>query len=302
MGKSTELGISYCSSKTRIISVSICGWHQNGWKETAYGSHVEETDENWLILENLHHVLTMCTWDVLTVNANRMKSFLSNKKKCVTHEFLLEQLKSYQGGIKRTRKQSLGLMTWQVMRRNVRNDIANCQTKRQSTCKKVSSPCLNDHQFKQEELESVGECQKFAHRLSWNACTWHELDDLTFNGRSTSLLDQSPNGLKHATDDKQGWSLTFITQAISDNIVMWETRHSIADWVCFKTQTLLAILRTQHQPQKVSCVFLEVELLFLSVGCARSKLLCRTVLQNRKLFLWILVCEWMGYLLLMFGT
>ena len=36
---------------------------------------------------------------------------------------------------------------------------------------------------------------------------------------------------------------------------MWETRHSIADWVCSKTQTLLANLRTRNQPREVSCVF-----------------------------------------------
>ena len=68
---------------------------------------------------------------------------------------------------------------------------------------------------------------------------------------------------------------------------MWETWRSIADWVCFKTQTLLAILRTQNQPQEESCVFLEVEHLFLSVGCARNKLLSRTVLQSLRLFLWM---------------
>ena len=52
---------------------------------------------------------------------------------------------------------------------------------------------------------------------------------------------------------------TFITQTIFDNTDMWETRRRIADGVCFKTQTLLATLRTQNQPQEVSCVFLEVE-------------------------------------------
>ena len=36
---------------------------------------------------------------------------------------------------------------------------------------------------------------------------------------------------------------------------MWETRHSTADWVCSKTQTLLATLRTQNQLQEVSHVF-----------------------------------------------
>ena len=43
MGGSTELGMSVRSSKTMVMSVSTCGWHQNGWKE--YGSHVEEDDE-----------------------------------------------------------------------------------------------------------------------------------------------------------------------------------------------------------------------------------------------------------------
>ena len=49
---------------------------------------------------------------------------------------------------------------------------------------------------------------------------------------------------------------------ISDRVVLWETRHSIADWVCFNTQTLLGTLRTRNQPQVESCVFSEVEQLF----------------------------------------
>ena len=40
-------------------------------------------------------------------------------------------------------------------------------------------------------------CQKFAHTLSWNACTWHEFDDLTFLwsvnklARSATKMDSS---------------------------------------------------------------------------------------------------------------
>ena len=102
-------------------------------------------------------------------------------------------------------------------------------------------------------------CHKFAHTLYWNACTWHELEDLTFCGRSTSLQDQSQNGLRHVTDDWQDWFLTFITRTISDNIVLWETRHSIADWVCSKTQTLLDILRTPNRLREgtggILCIF-----------------------------------------------
>ena len=71
MGKSAELGMLVCSSKTRIILVGIRGWHQKGWKEAEYGSHVEETDENCGVWTNPHHFTTMCTWDVFSVNANR---------------------------------------------------------------------------------------------------------------------------------------------------------------------------------------------------------------------------------------
>ena len=164
---------------------------------------------------------------------------------------------------------------------------------------KVSSPCLDDHQFKQEELESFG---KLPESLLTNflemACTWHELEDQTFCGQSRSLRDQSQNGLGHVTDDLRGWLLTFITQTNSDNIALI----IITDWVYSKTQTLLATLMTQNQPLVECCVFLEVEHLFQSVGCAGSKLLSGTVLQSLESFLSMLDYAWMGYLLSISGT
>ena len=39
------------------------------------------------------------------------------------------------------------------------------------------------------------------------------------------------------------------------NIVMWQTRLRIVDWVHSNTQTLLATLRTQNQPPEVLCMF-----------------------------------------------
>ena len=40
-GKSTELGMSFCSSKTRIILIGIRGWPQNGWKEADMGKNLK---------------------------------------------------------------------------------------------------------------------------------------------------------------------------------------------------------------------------------------------------------------------
>ena len=66
---------------------------------------------------------------------------------------------------------------------------------------KVSSPCLDDQQFKQEELESVGSIitSMLTNCLlmsvlgtNWETC-----------GLSTNLQEQSQTGLRHVTDDWQ---------------------------------------------------------------------------------------------------
>ena len=43
------------------------------------------------------------------------------------------------------------------MQRNVWNDIVSCQTRRHNNSTKVSTPCIDDHHFKEEETKSVGE-------------------------------------------------------------------------------------------------------------------------------------------------
>ena len=85
---------------------------------------------------------------------------------------------------------------------------------------------------------------------------------------------------------------------ITDNIFVCETRLSIVDWVYSKTQVLLETLKIQNQHQCESYVSLEVEHLFPKVACARSRRQCLTVPQNRRLILWMLVCEWTDSLLL----
>ena len=134
-------------------------------------------------------------------------------------------------------------------------------------------------------LKQLDNCQKFAHRLSWNVRTWHELEGLTFCGQSTSLLFQS----------SKWWQTNKFRQC-------WETRPSIADWVHFKTRTLLTSLRTRNQSQEVSCVFWIVELLSQQPGCPGNKRQFHTVPHSLKLFLWKSDRVWMEYLLLICGT
>ena len=164
-------------------------------------------------------------------------------------------------GMGKASRKDGGIVLWhgRTCLENALSDIASWQTRKWSNCTKfqvLAWMIINSSRRNSNQLENS---QKFALKLSWNVCIWHELDDLTSCGRSMGLQDQSPHGLMHVTDDWQGWFHTFITQTISDNIVMCENTAQHCRLVFFKTQTLLVILMSQNQLQEVTCVCLEVE-------------------------------------------
>ena len=116
-------------------------------------------------LTNPHHFLTMYIRDVPSVNANRLNQLLHNKRRCSNHEFLLWQLNNYLGGKKLHAK----TVAWSYdMERHARKcferycELANKKTEQ---LYKISSPCLDDHHFKKEELESVGELSKVCSQI-----------------------------------------------------------------------------------------------------------------------------------------
>ena len=47
---------------------------------------------------------------------------------------------------------------------------------------KVSTPCIDDHHFEEEELKSEN-CQKYVLKLPSHAFTWHVLEDLILYGQ-----------------------------------------------------------------------------------------------------------------------
>ena len=48
---------------------------------------------------------------------------------------------------------------------------------------KVSTQCIDDHHFKEEELKSVEDLSKYVLKLFCNAYIWHVLEDLIFYGQ-----------------------------------------------------------------------------------------------------------------------
>ena len=130
----------------------------------------------------------------------------------------------------------------------------------------MSSPCLDDHQFKKEELESVGELSQVCSRIVLKClCLARKLVDQIFCGLSTNLQE------------------TFITQVTSDNIVMWATLLTIVDWnLCQDSDFAGDLEDSKSTSGRGRCVCVwerggrlcassEAERLSLSVGCARSK-------------------------------
>ena len=126
---------------------------------------------------------------------------------------------------------------------------------------KVSSSSLDDHQFKQQELESFLElsedCLQIVLKCLYLARTGRSDIPWSVNKLARSVTKSSMGQTTGKID------ILHSSHTISDNIVMWETRHSIVDWVCCKTQNLLATLRTRNQPHEETCVSLEAEHLFL---------------------------------------
>ena len=83
-----------------------------------------------------------------TPNVNLTKVWLTNTEKCSNPAGATVKLP---GTLLRDPT------TGNDMRRNALKSFANRRIKRLSQLKKVSTPCLEDHEFKKKELGTVGE-------------------------------------------------------------------------------------------------------------------------------------------------
>ena len=180
-------------------------------------------------------------------------------------------------------------MTWLVMQRNVWNDIVSWQTRRLNNSTKYQLHVLMTTTLMWKNWNLKENCQKYAPKCFWNACTWHVLEDLIlYCARSitkwTKTCDKRLNRLIsyiHQTCDYKKLCCGKRCQTMQIGTVsgLWLSGRS---WR-FKIHSLLE----EH------CALLEVIRLFQSVGCVRTKLKFRTVQQNKESFLWTQDWGWM---------
>ena len=139
---------------------------------------MEEIDEKTLTIANQHHFFTTCAWDALRGNAKRMTFLMMNTEKCSNHEFLLAP---------RGDQPHAKTVAWpydlQGHAQQSAWNVASRQTKRQSTKTRFQILVWMITISRRKSSNQMEKYLNYAHKLSWNACTWHELVDPTFYGQ-----------------------------------------------------------------------------------------------------------------------
>ena len=148
-------------------------------------------------------------------------------------------------------------MTWLVMQRSVWNDIVR-RTRLRNNSTKVSTPCIDDHHFKEEETKSVGELS--------NTCSQIDLKCLHLAriGRLDILLSvnkiaRSITKWTKACDKRLNRLISNIhhTCECKQHCHVGNTAEQCR-FDCFTTLISREILKIQNLRQGEHCVFSEV--------------------------------------------
>ena len=152
-----------------------------------------------------------------------------------------------------------------------------CELANQTTQQlyKVSTPCIDDHHFKEEELKSVGDLSKVCSQIVLK-CLY-----LARFGRpdipwSVNKLARSITKWTRACDKRLSSLISYIHHTCEFN----------AGWDCFKTLIVHEILRIQNLLRVEHGAFSEATRSFQFAGCVKNKLQFRTAQQNQKSSLW----------------
>ena len=154
---------------------------------------------------------------------------------------------------------------------------------------KVSTPCLDDHHFKEEELKSVGELSKVFFQIVLKCIYLARIGrpDILW---SVNKLARSITKWTKACDKRLSRMISYIHRTCEyKQYCHVETLPNNAGWDCFKTLTSREILKIRNLLQVEHCVFSEATRSFQLAGCVRNKLHFHTAQQNQKSFLWVQV-------------
>ena len=127
---------------------------------------------------------------------------------------------------------------------------------------KVSTPCIDDHHFKEEELKSVGELSKVSSQFVLKCLYLAPIGrpDILW---SANKLARSITKWTKACDKRLNRLISYIHHTCEyEQYCYVVIPRNNAGWDCSKTPILVEILRTQNLLLVEHCVFLEVEHLY----------------------------------------
>ena len=247
LGKGFQLGMLIRAQSKKVILICVCGLERN--KTLIWCGNYTTKKSIW---DSRHLSLIMNTWDALKDNV-----------RCSNREF--QRVK------KLPFPQNLRISSWSYdMEGHAKKCVERyCELSNRTTQQlyKVSTPCIDDHHFKEEEMKSVGELSQVCSQIVLKCFYLARIGRPDILWSVMNLRDRLRNGPKPLTNAWIDWYLTFIKHVITNSITMWETLQNNADWDCFKTPILREILTTQKLLLEEHCAFLEVIHLFQLVGC-----------------------------------
>ena len=114
------------------------------------------------ILTNPHHLLTMYTWDALSVNATRNETIIEQYDEMFESRISVGAAEKYRDGRNLTHKRQRGPATWKDMLRHALNDTASWQTRKWSNCTKFQSFAWMIITSSRKHSNQLENCQKYA--------------------------------------------------------------------------------------------------------------------------------------------
>ena len=193
-----------------------------------------------------------------------------------------------------------GPTIWMVMQRNVWSDTARWRKTLQQLYKVITS-CLDDHQFKEEELGSVGELTKVCSQIVLK-CLYLARIGRPDILRSVNKLARAVTKWTRACDKRLARLISYIhhtcdyKQCCHVGCTAKQCRLGL-----FQDSDFAGDLEDSKSTSGEFCAHLDVIRLFQSVRCVRNKLQLRRVQQNLELFLSMKVHAWMEFPLSIFG-
>ena len=161
---------------------------------------------------------------------------------------------------------------------------------------KVSTPCIDDHHFKEAEMKSVGELSHVCSQIVLKCFYLARIGrpDIQW---SVNKLARPITKWTKARDKRLNRLTSYIhhTCEYKQYCYVGNTAEQCRLGLFQHSDFAGDLLRVKH------CAFLEVIHLFQSVECVRNKLQFRTVQQNQKSFLWMQDWGWMVFPHLIYG-